>query len=179
MVDKFVRKPIEIEALKWDGQNHREMWEFLGGNPDDYMTNTGKNFYIDHSKVERGLIIRTSDGDTIARVGDYIIKEPFGKERKYYPCKSSVFELTYEITDDNFENRKIVAAQLYALNESNSHGAGSLTRIKTAWENGFDTCLQHQEEFINKSIDFGFEKCKEFGDITKPERNDFIQSLKG
>lgn len=30
---------------------------------------------------------------------------------------------------------------------------------------------------INKAIDFGFNKCKEFGDITKPERETFICSL--
>jgi hypothetical protein len=72
------------------------MWEFLGGSPDNYMTASNENFYIDHSKVERGLVIKTSEGDMIARVKDYIIKEPFDKERKYYPCKPSVFELTYE-----------------------------------------------------------------------------------
>ena len=97
MVQKFRKKPIEVEALKWTGQNNREMWEFLGGDPNDYMAATGENFRIDHSKVERGLVIKTSEGDMIANVGDYIIKEPFDKARKYYPCKSSVFELTYEI----------------------------------------------------------------------------------
>ena len=30
---------------------------------------------------------------------------------------------------------------------------------------------------INKAIAFGFEQCKKFGDITKPERSDFIESL--
>lgn len=93
---KYRKKPIEIEALQWTGQNHREMWEFLGGSPDNYMTASNENFYIDHSKVERGLVIKTSEGDMIAGVNDYIIKEPFDKERKYYPCKRSVFELTYE-----------------------------------------------------------------------------------
>ena len=30
---------------------------------------------------------------------------------------------------------------------------------------------------INKAIDWGFEMCKKYGDITKPERQNFIISL--
>lgn len=97
MAQKFRKIPIEIEALKWTGQNHREMWEFLGGSQNDHMESSNENFYIDHNKVERGLIIKTSEGDMIARVNDYIIKEPFDKARKYYPCKPEIFELTYEL----------------------------------------------------------------------------------
>jgi hypothetical protein len=96
MTQKFRKRPIEIEALQWTGLNQREMWEFLGGGAGDYMTAYGENFYIDHRKVERGLVIKTSEGDMTASVNDYIIKEPFDKARKYYPCKPEVFELTYE-----------------------------------------------------------------------------------
>lgn len=96
MIQKFRKKPIKVEALQWTGQNHREMYNFLEGNPDEHMTASNENFYIDHNKVERGLIIKTSEGEMIARVNDYIIKEPFDKARKYYPCKPEVFGLTYE-----------------------------------------------------------------------------------
>lgn len=93
---KYRKKPIEIEALLWDGLNHRDMFNFLEGKNTEHMTSVGENFFIDHCRVERGLIIRTSEGDMVANVGDYIIKEPFDKERKYYPCKPEVFEATYE-----------------------------------------------------------------------------------
>lgn len=93
---KFRKKPIEVDAEVWDGSNHRKMWEFLGGSPNDYMNSFNENFRIDHSKVEGGLIIKTSEGEMIANIGDYIIKEPFDKERKYYPCKPDVFKLTYD-----------------------------------------------------------------------------------
>ena len=145
MVEKFIKKPIEVEALQWTGQNHREMWEFLEGSPDDYMKAMNENFYIDHNKVERGLIIKTSEGDMIARVNDFIIKEPFDKQRKYYPCKPDVFNNTYGLADD-FETRKIVAAQQYALDESKTRDTGALTRIKTAWEKGFETCIEYLKE---------------------------------
>ena len=100
MAQKYRKKPLEVEALQWDGLNQREMYEFLGGDPNDYMKPIGDNFFIDHFRVERGLIIRTSEGDMAANVGDYIIKEPFDKERKYYPCKKEVFEATYELIEE-------------------------------------------------------------------------------
>lgn len=91
----YVKKPIEIEALKWDGGNHRSMYEFLEGK-DKLINPSGDNFYIDFRKVDCGLVIKTSEGDMIANVGDYIIKEPFDKERGYYPCKPEIFEKTYD-----------------------------------------------------------------------------------
>mgnify|MGYP006404989845 FL=1 len=93
---KYRKKPVEIEALKWTGLNHRDMHDFLGGNPNEYMRADGDNFHIDYSKCNGGLVIKTSEGDMAANLGDYIIKEPFDKERGYYPCKPDVFKMTYE-----------------------------------------------------------------------------------
>lgn len=92
---KYTKKQITVEALQWDGQNHRAMFEFLGGKENEHLSTGNNNFYIDHNRVERGLIIKTSEGDMAANVGDYIVKEPFDKERKYYPVKAHIFELTY------------------------------------------------------------------------------------
>lgn len=90
---KYKKKPIVIEAVKWDGKNHREMWNFLTGKADDYISANGDNFYIDHEKVNGGLIIKTLEGEHIANIGDYIIK---GVKGEFYPCKPDIFELTYE-----------------------------------------------------------------------------------
>jgi len=90
---KYRKKPVEIEAVQWLGSNHREMFEFLGGTPDEYISTSGDNFYIDHNKVQGGLIIRTLEGEHIATIGDFIIK---GVKGEYYPCKPDIFELTYE-----------------------------------------------------------------------------------
>ena len=38
------------------------------------MATNGTNFYIDHSKVEGGLIIKTLEGEHLANIGDWIIK---------------------------------------------------------------------------------------------------------
>ncbi len=93
---QYRKKPIVVDALIWTGENHREMFNFLGGKDDEPIYTYGDNFYIDFVKVDKGLVIKTSEGDMIANVGDYIIKEPFDKERGYYPCKPNVFKKTYE-----------------------------------------------------------------------------------
>jgi hypothetical protein len=119
---KYIKKPIEIEAIQWEGNNHREMFNFLGGENENYMTAIGINFYIDFSKVEGGLVIKTLEGEHIATIGDYIIK---GIKGEFYPCKPDIFEMTYElastssqteISDEEIENvlrRKIGAEESF------------------------------------------------------------------
>jgi len=92
---KYRKKPVIIEAVKWTGGNHREMFDFLtdGKYKDDFMCASGQHFYIDHHKVRGGLVIKTLEGELVANIGDYIIK---GIKGEYYPCKPDVFEQTYE-----------------------------------------------------------------------------------
>ena len=90
----YKKKPVFIEAIQWTGKNHREMFDFLTNceKLNEYMTSIEDNFYIDHSKVEGGLIIKTLEGEHIASIGDYIIR---GVKGEFYPCKPDIFELTY------------------------------------------------------------------------------------
>jgi hypothetical protein len=92
---KYRKLPVEIEAMQWTGQNHRQMFDHLtnGKHSDDYMDASGDAFYIDHNKVKGGLVIRTLEGEHIASIGDYIIK---GIGGEFYPCKPDIFEQTYE-----------------------------------------------------------------------------------
>ena len=94
---KFKKKPIEIEAIQWTGDSSvKAVSEFLGAKNqelenDDYVV-----------RLENGtgnLYIKTSEGLMLANIGDWIIKEPFDKERKYYPCKEDIFYKTYEKVD--------------------------------------------------------------------------------
>ena len=94
---KYRKKPVVIEAVRWTGKNPREMWDFLTGKPDERMTASGDNFYIDHSKVKGRLIIKTLEGEHMASIGDYIIK---GVNGEFYPCKPDIFEKTYEAVDE-------------------------------------------------------------------------------
>jgi len=147
---KIIRKPTEMQALQWTGKNHREMAEFLGENPNDYLSASGDNFYINHGRVSGGLIIRTLSGDIPAKINDYIVKE----DGKYHPYNPSDFDSIFLNFEDNsnVEVRKIVAAQKYALEESKINGMGQLTRIKAAWEDGFNTSQKHQKLILEKTL---------------------------
>lgn len=95
---KYRKKPIEIEALVWTGHNLEPMSNFLTENRSKGKPfgTEGPCFSIDFGQASPALIIKTSEGDMTASVGDYIIKEPFDKDRKFYPCKPDIFKLTYE-----------------------------------------------------------------------------------
>ncbi len=91
---KYRKKPVVIDAVKWCG-NGREMFDFLTDNKltTVFMSSTGDNFDIDHSRVEGGLIIKTLEGEHIASLGDYIIK---GVNGEFCPCKPDIFHKTYD-----------------------------------------------------------------------------------
>lgn len=92
---KATKKPITIEFIVWTGENHREMFNFISGRDDsEAIRSTGDNFYIDHGKVNKGLVIKTLEGEHIASVGDHIIK---GVKGEFYPCKPDIFAATYDI----------------------------------------------------------------------------------
>lgn len=80
---KYRKKPVEIEALQWKGNNLNEVLDFCNKCYAKPIPGT------DHSD----LIISTLEGPMKASVGDYIIK---GVKSEFYACKPDVFELTYE-----------------------------------------------------------------------------------
>lgn len=88
---KARKKPVVVDVLQWTGKNHREMFDFLTGyqKQNEFMTAYGDTFYINHDKVKGGLIIRTLEGDHLAKAGDYIIK---GVHGEFYPCKPDIFK---------------------------------------------------------------------------------------
>lgn len=93
---KYRKKPVVIDAVRWDGKDHRGMFTFLGGSALEPLGTNGGNFRIDHSRVKGGLIIRTPEGEHVASIGDYIIK---GVVNEFYPCKPAIFEATYTPAD--------------------------------------------------------------------------------
>jgi len=85
MIIRATKKPITVEALRFDGENFKECEEYIGrGNYDNLLKYPN---------------VITSEGTMAVNVGDYIIKEPFDKERKFYPCKPDIFHKTYEIEE--------------------------------------------------------------------------------
>lgn len=79
MADKYVKKPVQVEALQWTGDEDA-MREFLG------------ELFLIIDNNER-LRIDTLEGEIWGNLGDYIIQ---GVQGEFYPCKPSIFELTYD-----------------------------------------------------------------------------------
>lgn len=82
---KFRKKPIVIEALK-----------FMGGfSVDEMGVEWGDSFceVARHDAYMNHLMIKTLEGVMTANRGDYVIR---GIAGEFYPCKSDIFEKTYE-----------------------------------------------------------------------------------
>lgn len=91
MVRTFVKKPVEVQAIQWDGSNVKELSDFMGEkNANGTIT---RRFAIYGDSSEPDLVIFTLEGDYHAAVGDWIIR---GVKGEFYPCKPDVFEQTYE-----------------------------------------------------------------------------------
>lgn len=75
---KFRKKPVEIEAVQWLGDNQEEVQSFLGDA--GYV----KGDYVD---------IGTLEGLMVASPNDYIIQ---GVNGEFYPCKPDIFYKTYD-----------------------------------------------------------------------------------
>ena len=87
---KFRKKPIVIEAVQWTGENLREIIDFTRLNS-TAMKWTWEEFSAVVAK--EGLKIFTLEGPLQASVGDWIIR---GVKGEFYPCKSDIFEATYD-----------------------------------------------------------------------------------
>lgn len=85
---KYKKKPVVIEDVQGNGNNAREVFDFLTDGTIEYITPDGDNFYVDHNTVNGGLIIETLECNMAANIGDYIIKG--------IACKPDIFKSTYE-----------------------------------------------------------------------------------
>lgn len=81
MIKTFVKKPVQVQAVQWTGDNCEEIAHFVGHISFPYSFDKGS------------VIIETLEGNHYARKGDWIIR---GVNGEYYPCKPDIFEKTYE-----------------------------------------------------------------------------------
>ena len=87
-MQKFVKKPVVVEAIQYNGINITEVESFVGAKLPTVWSSDGQ--YC--------LTIPTLEGDMKALPGDWIIK---GVNGEYYPCKPDVFKKTYNVVEDN------------------------------------------------------------------------------
>jgi hypothetical protein len=91
MFRTFVKRPVVIQAIRWDGNNVRELSEFMGEKFPNGTLKRKFDIYGDTSNPD--LVIFTLEGDRHAAVGDWIIR---GTQGEFYPCKPDIFEQIYE-----------------------------------------------------------------------------------
>ncbi|CAG5707444.1 TPA: hypothetical protein ACLYDT_001122 [Streptococcus pneumoniae] len=80
---KYRKKPVVVEAVQWNGNNHKEVIDFAEN-----------KIWFD---ALGNIWIATLEGDMVAKKGDYIIK---GVQGEYYPCKLDIFAEIYEKTEE-------------------------------------------------------------------------------
>lgn len=84
MIKKYRKKPIEIDAIQYTGNNVSEIEIFVGTNLLYYNTQEENNYQLG---------IPTLEGIMKASIGDYIIR---GAKGEFYPCKPDIFKITYD-----------------------------------------------------------------------------------
>lgn len=73
----YRKKPVEVQAVQWNGENVGEVLKFC-----------------ENARLkDDSIFIDTLEGIMEAKTGDYIIK---GVKGEFYPCKPDIFEATYE-----------------------------------------------------------------------------------
>ena len=82
---KYRKRPVEVEVLQWTGNNFSDMRRFTGWYAEVFASPEGSC-----------LLVRTMEGNYVAKPGDYIIR---GVQGEFYPCKADVFTETYEEVD--------------------------------------------------------------------------------
>jgi hypothetical protein len=85
----YRKKPVVIEARRLTDENGHELAEWCGGTAAGTFS----------GRLAPNMVrIGTLEGEMTANVGDWIIK---GIQGEFYPCKSDIFEATYEkVADD-------------------------------------------------------------------------------
>ena len=82
MIQKYIKRPVTIEAVQYTGDNAEEIMSFVNGKL--FITEEGH------------IIIPTLEGNMVAVPSDYIIKGVVGE---FYPCKEDIFHKTYELRE--------------------------------------------------------------------------------
>ena len=86
----YVKKPVVVQAVEYNGANKEEIEAFVGKKLDTRYTEI---------KEPLELKIPTLEGDMKAVAGDWIIK---GVKGEYYLCKPDIFKNSYDEVNPSF-----------------------------------------------------------------------------
>jgi hypothetical protein len=88
MIRTFRKKPVEIQAIEYDGtpERNREIIDWTRGSETPAFMNVD-------GEPRDALKIHTLEGDHTVTPGDFVIR---GVAGEFYPCKPDIFAATYE-----------------------------------------------------------------------------------
>jgi hypothetical protein len=87
-MSRYRKKPVEIDAMRWTGDNIDALFEWAGPSIVNYPTD----------KTPERLLLTTIDGVEVpCPVGHWVIREPVPD--RFYPCDPEVFADRYEPVD--------------------------------------------------------------------------------
>lgn len=99
MTQKYTKKPIEVEAVQFNGNSNKQEIENFVGRELKSELESETAYVAGKGAPIFSLLIETKEGVMKAFKGDWIIKEPFPTgDRDFYPCKPDIFEQTYTTT---------------------------------------------------------------------------------
>lgn len=99
---RFRKKPVEIEAMQWDGtmSSAGDVCKWVNAHPtyvppDADYEDSGDPVasYVFCEGVVSDFLIDTLEGAMNAAPGDWIIR---GVKGEFYPCKPDIFAATYD-----------------------------------------------------------------------------------
>ena len=93
---RFRKKPVEIEAVQFDGTRLSCSAIFRWMNGGKYVAPLPNM----QKKGAFNMEVDTLEGAITARPGDWIIK---GVKGEFYPCKPDIFAATYEPVESRVE----------------------------------------------------------------------------
>ena len=68
---KYRKKPVEVEAIRWTGDNLDGIKAFVGGSLEYWYDDTA--WEVQKGPVPIGMIIKMLEGNAYVSIGDYII----------------------------------------------------------------------------------------------------------
>lgn len=83
-VKQYVKKPIPIEAIQWDGTNTKELM--------DFSKDVRFIYHDGDDGVSTEMFVQTIEGNMHSNIGDYLVR---GVRGEFYVCAKDIFEETY------------------------------------------------------------------------------------
>lgn len=98
MIQKFKKKPVEVQAIQFNGNSNKQEIENFVGKELKSVLESETAYVAGKGAPIFSLLIETKEGTMKVSKDDWVIKEPFPTgDRDFYPCKNDIFINIYEI----------------------------------------------------------------------------------